>query len=57
MEALYRETAKEYHLLYEKLATESSSTTSPREEALMRAVEKTKAEANELEEMFLQEKV
>ena len=60
MEALYRETAKEYHLLYEKLATDSSSsssTPSPREEALISAVQKSKAEAKELEEMFLQEKV
>ena len=58
MEALYRETANEYHQLYERLGAESaSSTTSAREEALINAVAKAKAEAKELEDLFLQEKV
>ena len=58
VEALYRETANEYHQLYEKLGTDaSSSSNSAREEALINAVSKAKAEAKELEELFVQEKV
>ena len=60
VEALYRETANEYHQLYERLGAESSSSSSAssaREEALLNAVSKAKAESKELEDLFVQEKV